>query len=423
VYITPRTYSGYATLDRALTYNATDVKLEFDKIVPDHGTPMRDAIYKSILNLTQSGRPKAVKAVVILSDGDYNWYGDPLAHNAGNGHTSWDPTSYGDLDSDWHFYSDLNATNQNMTLYAKNNGIKIYSIAFAGERSTLRTLAEGSGGKYYPATAANIADVYTAIAGDLKTEAGVNTQADLDYGTVNINQAPTSGVFTYTYRSGVSTMNKTTWKDGTLISGPHYYNQNADWVDNNLSFNVGTIKLNQVWMATYMLKVNKPGNIDVFGVGSHISFNNNASQLFLPKTLITALPDMNTTGSVNVTKTLTITDLNVTLAENETIAYLTVDIQILPSSPGMSVIADIYITDEDQHTTTWIKSVEINPVVNGRMNVTSIDLTQFQLGKKYTFYVDFINKQPGTNPIYWAQLKTGDFVRLAKATGKYIRLE
>ena len=79
VYIVPRTYSDYATLDRALTYNSTDVKNELDKIVPDHGTPMRSALKKSIDNLIANGRPKAVKAVVILSDGDYNWYGDPLA--------------------------------------------------------------------------------------------------------------------------------------------------------------------------------------------------------------------------------------------------------------------------------------------------------------------------------------------------------
>ena len=63
-----------------------------------------------------------------------------------------------------------------MSIYAKNHGIKIYSIAFAdtmssGGRKTLSVLANASGGKYYEASATNIADVYKAIAGDLQDTA------------------------------------------------------------------------------------------------------------------------------------------------------------------------------------------------------------------------------------------------------------
>ncbi len=72
------------------------------------------------------------------------------------------------------------------------------------------------------------------------------------------------GVFTYVYQNPVSTMNRTYWRTtpSVNINGPYYYDQTADWADNNLSFDVGTLKLNQVWMTTYMLKVNKVGPIN-----------------------------------------------------------------------------------------------------------------------------------------------------------------
>ena len=411
----PRNYgtTTMATVEQTLSFNYATVNNSIDQMVPAGNTPMREGLYRAVKMLRDNPRSAAVPAVILLSDGDWNTGGDPLGASGAVA-----------------FPADSITSTTNLTNWAKQKNIKIYTIGLqitAGStiENHLKSYATFTGGKYYPAsTPADLDSVYTSIAGDLQEEAGVATKADLCYGMVNVNQQPVSGVFDYVYQSPVSTMNRTYYtKNDTTIKGPYYYNQISDWNDKNLSFDVGTIKLNQSWETTYMLKVLKSGNIDVFGVGSKISFNNNTVFLSLPKTLITALPDMSTNGSANVTKTLTITNLNVTLAENETIAHLTVDIQILPETPNLSVIADIYITDEDQHTTTWIKSVEINPVVNGRMNITSIDLTQFQLGKKYKFYVDFVNKQPGTNPIYWAQLNTNSFVRLLKATGKYIRLE
>jgi hypothetical protein len=329
------------------------------------------------------------------------------------------------------YFTNAENSNQNMSYFANASRIRVYSIAFTeASQNTkvtyvLTTMSDATGGFYrYAKNEADLNTFYEEIAGTLKEEAGVNTLADLNYGTVNVNQVPDSNVFSYVYSSPVSTMNRTYYaKNGTTIRGPYSYNQSQDWNDKILSFNVGTIKVNQVWETTYKLKVLKPGNIDVFGIGSQISFNNHASTMLLPKTLITALPNMDTTGGVNFTKTLTIHNLTATVNENNNLADLSVDIQILPSSPNLSVIADIYITDEDQHTTTWIKSVELAPVINGKMHITSIDLSQYQRGKQYTFYVDFVNKQPGTNPVYWAQLSSNNFVMMRKPAGVYIRLE
>jgi len=392
-----------------LSFNHTTVNNSIDMMVPSGGTPMREGLYRAVKMLRDNPRSGAVSAVVLLSDGDWNTGGDPLGASGAVA-----------------FPADSITSSTSIIQWAKQKNISIYTIRLGsdGNEAALKSYASLTGGKYYyAATPSDLDAIYTAIAGDLQTEAGVATKADLNYGTVNVNQVPTSGVFDYLYKNGVSTMNKSYWKNNTPIYGPNYYDQTADWSDKVLSFNVGTIKLNQTWMTSYMLKVNKPGNIDVFGTGSYISFNNNASQLLLPKTLITALPDMSTTGGVNFTKTLTIHNLTATVNENNNLADLSVDIQILPSSPNLSVVADIYITDEDQHTTTWIKSIELSPVINGKMHITTIDLSQYQRGKQYTFYVDFVNKQPGTNPVYWAQLSSNNFVMMKKPAGVYIRLE
>ena len=361
VYIYPRTYTGYATIDRTLSTNFTDVRSELDKIVPDHGTPMRDAIKKSIQHVATNGRSKAVKAVIILSDGDYNWYGDPLAHNAGSSHTTWDPTSYDNLDSDWHYYSDLNATNQNMTLYAKNNGVKIYSIAFAGERTTLRTLAEGSGGKYYAASATDIADVYTAIAGDLKREAGVNTGMDLKYEQVEVNYAlePNTGtdtILSYVYAPGSSTWVRSYYLNGSVPahspSYPYTFDQTGDWNSNprKLNFNVGTIYLNQVWETKYRLKVEQEGNINIFGPDSAINFNNGAATLALPKTYISGIRNMtNTSVTTNVLKYTSITqDDPGSGGGPEAQLFITFHINSIYTGT-MSLTENYYIITYDQH--------------------------------------------------------------------------
>ncbi len=68
------------TVDKTLNNNGfAAVKTALNNIVPDHGTPMRSAIYKSVNEIKARGRNStAIQAIILLSDGDYNWYGDPL---------------------------------------------------------------------------------------------------------------------------------------------------------------------------------------------------------------------------------------------------------------------------------------------------------------------------------------------------------
>ena len=233
VYSAPKTYSDYATVDRTLIggvagFNA--VKTSLNGIVPDHGTPMRSAIYKSVNEIKSRGRSGSNKSIILLSDGDYNWYGDPLARGTGSTNSE---TSYTDLTTSYRTFTGLGSgrfSNQNMSIYAKNNNIKIYSIAFSdsispGGKTTLQTLALATGGKDYEASATNIVQVYTDIAGDITANAGVDTTMVDDFQNVQINNVSVGGAEAYDYVPNSTASTRIKWQDGIT----NVTNQSADW--------------------------------------------------------------------------------------------------------------------------------------------------------------------------------------------------
>ncbi|WOF16843.1 hypothetical protein F1737_09155 [Methanoplanus sp. FWC-SCC4] len=298
-------YANYATLDLPLTTDHSMVENEVDRIVPMSGTPMRGGLYLSIKEIAENARSDAVRAVVLLSDGDYNWYGDPLAR--GSGYTWYHPDDYSTLTKAYYKFTDLPYDQQDMSEYANSNNVKIYSIAFgdsisSGGRYVLEQLAERTGGTYYYApTGDDLAGIYSDIAGDLKTEAGVDTIMDLQFDNVELNNVsipnnPLDPVLEYVYLDNVSTTIESWDKTGIVIPR-NTVDDTSDWTDDlSLNFDVGTIKLNQVWETNFRLKALKPGNINIFGPGSTISFNNGTDVLTLPKTYVTAVPDLNMTG-------------------------------------------------------------------------------------------------------------------------------
>ena len=311
----PKNYADYATVDLNLSLNKLQVKTTINSMVPYSGTPMRSAIYKSIQEINLHKRSNTVKAIILLSDGDYNYYGDPLARGAGSTNT---PTFYGDLTTNYYSFGGITTSEQNMSVYAKNNDIRIYSIAFgnqitSGGKTTLRILAEGTvlpdgtNGTYYEASATDIEDVYKSIAGELIDNAGVNTTSLVDFENVNVTGVTMPGdqVFDYVYNPTAST--KITWQNSTTT----VVNQSADWAsDNKLDFNIGTIKVGQFWNATFRLRVNQSGLIDVFGKNSKVSFNGGTETLNLPQTFITVVPKLNVT--VIGVKSITLSNLTVT---------------------------------------------------------------------------------------------------------------
>ncbi|KQC03229.1 MAG: hypothetical protein APR55_02075 [Methanolinea sp. SDB] len=302
-----RFYGYYAVVEEPLNINPTLVNSSIDRMVPASGTPLRYGVYKAINEVLDNGREKAIKAIIVLSDGDYNYYGDPLARDPDEGHTSWSPTSYGNLDDDWHRFSELTSSEQNMATYATNNDIRIYSIGFAedistGGRDTLRILAESTGGKYYDADAANIAEIYKIIAGDLQEEAGVDTEVNLNFGQIEVNYElvtinETYKVFDYIPDTDVDSYHANLTKPIHDPPYPYSVNQTNEWESTNkLTFDVGNVYLGQVWEARYQLRILTDGNINLFGPGSQVVFNEGTAFLNFPKTYITGVPGMITTG-------------------------------------------------------------------------------------------------------------------------------
>ncbi len=301
-------YANYATVDLPMSSNPSTINTTIKEMVPDWGTPMRSGIYKAINELKVNGRADAVKAVIVLSDGDYNHYGDPLARGESKG--SWAPSEFGDLTANYLPFDGLGVgrmSNQNMSVFAVSNDIHIYSIAFArditdGGKRTLRILAESTGGKYYYADSGDdLAGIYSDIAGELKTEAGVDTELDVVFENVEVNEAFELGadVFDYVHMDGISTTIES-WVDNEtghyVITPKNTADQTADWNDDHtLHFDIGTVRLGQTWETTFCLKVMMEGNINIFGPGSTITFNNGTDSLTLPDTFITAYP-LNNTG-------------------------------------------------------------------------------------------------------------------------------
>lgn len=305
-YTYPKTYSDHATLDIGLTYDHQAVKNALDGIVPDHGTPLRHGLKVSLDHLINKANSGSVRAVVLLSDGDYNWYGDPLARGSGSTRTS--SENYGTLTQSYYRYGDLPLKWQNLSAYAADNDIRIFTISYSESlssdaRSTLRTIAESTGGRYYHAPDPDaLGPIYTEIAGALKTEAGVDTRLDVVFDNVEVNGNLTSGsgVFDYVYEGGASTVIESWIVNETgnhTVIPRHTRDDTPNWTASNphLPFNIGTVRLGQTWETTFRLAVKTEGNINVFGPGSTISFNNGTDTLALPDTFITAYP-LNNTG-------------------------------------------------------------------------------------------------------------------------------
>ncbi|MDD1661779.1 MAG: VWA domain-containing protein [Methanomicrobiales archaeon] len=297
-YIYPRTYGSYATLDAPLGTTFPAVLSTIDTMVPDGGTPTRLALKVAIDELVAHTNPKdpSVKAIILLSDGEYNWYGDPLAR--GTASSTKDPTSYSNLATGYRSFSGV--PSQNMSAYAKQYNITIYTIGFAssitsGCRASLIGIANGTvGGMYFPATAADLSDIYTRIAGSLKDTAGVNTTMDLSFQNVMVEKdiIPGDEVYEYRYIDGRSTLVNYWNVSGNFPGYPRTVDSTSQWnTTRNLSFNIGTIRLGESWQSTVSLRVLKEGTIKVLGAGSVINTQGASKVLTIPDTFITALPN------------------------------------------------------------------------------------------------------------------------------------
>ena len=271
---------------------------------------------------------RAIRAIILMTDGNWNWQGTPMGHGTGwtsnstGGYSfstsALEPNNYlwyeglgGNLTHyvktghgayDYWICIDGETTNQNMTNYAKSKGIRLYTISFAGTLDSdavaaMTTMADSTGGFYQNAPdAATLTQVYQKIAGQLKEDAGINTNIDINLDNIVINSTPFSGGDVFNYIKYSYETKKWLTNDSMISGYPKFTDNTNDWTSANdytLKFNAGTIKLKQMWQVVYTLKVLKEGNINVFGDNSLIRFNDGAT-LTLPDTYITAAYNLTT---------------------------------------------------------------------------------------------------------------------------------
>jgi protocatechuate 3,4-dioxygenase beta subunit len=324
------TFKDYATLDQALTDKPEKIDAAIQALTPSGGTPLRFALYKAITELKDNGYPNSVKGLVVLSDGDYNYYGDPAALDSWRGKLATDrnPTDdyyYYELTPYWTEFPGLTDAQQNMSEYARENNIRIFTIGYSDSltndgQATLRDLAAGTNGRYYYALSRDDLDnFYGQIAGALKDTAGVNTTLSMDFLNVDVNGEVMgrSGVLEYMYIDGVSTRIKD--PDGNVRTE----NSMEDWNRGRINVTMDTIKVNQEWMVNLTMKVTLDGNVKLLGSNSKVFFedvNGVKGECLLPDTYVTSIAEGREKGLS--TPTLTLGDLTVTMAEDMKTAHL-----------------------------------------------------------------------------------------------------
>ena len=258
--------------------------------------PLREGLHTSIKEIVGHSPedPDTVRAIVVLMQNNYRYFGDPFAE--GNPMTV-PPDSNTIAAGTKDYYAFGDCSSENMAEWARQNDIIIYTVYYPWSNSQKAeevavALAEQTGGKCF--TAGDYMKLNSAladIAEDLKRHAGVDTVVDLDFGAVSVNNMtyPGSDVFDYVHEEGASTLIRSYNSTADIIP-LHTRDDSMNWTANHaLHFDIGTIELGQVWEATFRLKAKKDGNIRIFGGTSRVSFDDNTEQIPVPPLYIGAV--------------------------------------------------------------------------------------------------------------------------------------
>ncbi len=139
-------FDSYARLYQSLTADYPAAKAAVDRVNSSGGTNIGRAIALSNRELIDNGDPEHLKATVLLTDGQGSY-------------------------------------NSSLTRQAKEAGITIYTIGLGNgaDEGLLRSIAEGTGGAYYPVTSAeDLPEVFRRIAEDPDGAPGEDDGTDTD---------------------------------------------------------------------------------------------------------------------------------------------------------------------------------------------------------------------------------------------------
>jgi hypothetical protein len=310
-------FASGVTLDKSLTWNDFDgVNTSIGSLSAHYShstdmyTNMREGLYTAVNDIDGKARSGSVKAIILLTDGDWNYNGTLLGHGTGwpadnpdhnlkTGTTDFDNylyipglggtlTPYSSSGVTRYICTDGEFTTQNLSRYAEYNGVRVYVLSFVQAPSTnvqnaMRVVANNTGGFYkHAATDAELEALYTEIAGLLIEDAGVATTAEMDFGHLIVDDQlldtsiPGNAVLDYVGYDpdatgpGSTMVNK---YNATYIPTPSIINQTQEWIDNHaLNFDIGLIKLHETWETNFRFKVLKEGTIMLFSPGSTVNF-------------------------------------------------------------------------------------------------------------------------------------------------------
>ena len=407
----------YKTLlvDSAARTSVKDVITSYTKGV---GTPMRSGIVDGTAVVEDTPRVGAVKALIVLTDGEWNNCGDPQGSSTACSYTS--PESISSM--------------TNVITWSANKKNKLYFIGLGvktGYNTTLNNYATLGGGKYYYAPeSSDLTGIYKEIAGELVEEAGVETTANLDFGSILVNDVyDTSGaVFEYVgdptvmtpvkpYNTNYpdikgkgSTMvdkyNKTVNTSAEIVGdvfhffpspdytdiGPLLINQTDYWNanDHQLYFNIGAVKVNETWETNFRLRVLKEGSITLFGPNSQVCFKDPknptaaASCLSLAKegsvtSTTTSLKDPTTQESMTISPVICTSCGGGELIDTYVVKYTT-------SYSGTKRVTEEIYYKHDNDPKVLIKTFTWDPATapaSTHDNVVSLSMASKPLGAYY----------------------------------------
>jgi len=203
----------------------------------------------------------------------------------------------------------------NVTYGNDGNNIRVFTITFLASgggcgsghsnvEKDMKLFAPYAGGKDFCGESKEEIDgIFAEIANILRDLAGVNATMNLNFEKVNVNSTQMSGgdVFDYVpVNHGDTSDSRTTihWQNDTW----EFKDQSNEWTAANkyqLKFNIGTMKIDDVWEATFQLKVKKEGQINLFNcTSSDLSFNNGTGNqtMCIPDTYILSISNITPIG-------------------------------------------------------------------------------------------------------------------------------
>jgi len=275
---------------------------------------LRKGLHTAIRELQENSREDVVKAVIVLMQNDYRYFGDPLARGQV---LTGDPTANTISKGTLNYYQFNDGNSENMSRFASNNDVKIYVIYYSQSKTNDYTvpenLAKGTGGSLLKASNyAELKDDFEKILFSLMEEAGVGITMDLGFENVVVNTEECAGneAFEYVYLADplvstrIHSYNATSRAD---IIPAYARDDTANWTadSTSLHFDVGTLRLNQVWVTSFRLRALKEGMVTIFGNNSRIMFNGGET-LALPSLFLTVSPDLDNappeSGFLNVSE-------------------------------------------------------------------------------------------------------------------------